>query len=70
MTETKSLNSYVLFSIGNIKPLLQAAFPACWKNYTTCDKTWVEAIDYLEICGIIVGESAMLRFQRWKLTTL
>lgn len=50
------LEGYVLFSIGNVKPLLQAAFPACWKTYKTCDKTWTQAVDYLEICGIIVGQ--------------
>lgn len=50
------LEGYVLFSIGNIKPLFQAAFPDCWKKNTICDKTWINAIDYLEICGIIVGQ--------------
>ncbi|TID17058.1 phosphate transporter A-1 [Venturia nashicola] len=50
------LEGYVLFSIGNIKPLLQATFPSCWKDYKTCDKVWVDALDYLEICGIIVGQ--------------
>lgn len=47
---------YVLFSIGNVRPLLEAAFPACWKNHETCNKTWTQAIDYLEIIGIIVGQ--------------
>jgi hypothetical protein len=28
------LEGYVLFSIGNIKPLLQAAFSECWKHRT------------------------------------
>jgi hypothetical protein len=46
---------YVLFSIGNVRPLLQAAFPKCWSTFETCDRTWTEAVDYLEICGIIVG---------------
>jgi MFS family permease len=50
------LEGYVLFSIGNIKPLFQAAFPDCWKSNKICDKTWINAIDYLEICGIIVGQ--------------
>jgi MFS family permease len=50
------LEGYVLFSIGNIKPLFQAAFPDCWKHNTICDKTWINAVDYLEICGIIVGQ--------------
>lgn len=48
-------SSYVLFSIGNIKPLFQQAFPACWNKNTVCNKTWTQAVDYLEICGIIVG---------------
>ncbi|KAK3068957.1 hypothetical protein LTR53_013082, partial [Teratosphaeriaceae sp. CCFEE 6253] len=50
------LEGYVLFSIGNVKPLLAAAFPGCWSKYTVCDKTWTQAVDYLEICGIIVGQ--------------
>ncbi|KAK4545747.1 hypothetical protein LTR36_002701 [Oleoguttula mirabilis] len=50
------LEGYVLFSIGNVKPLLQAGFPGCWSKYTVCNKTWTQAIDYLEICGIIVGQ--------------
>ncbi|KAK4560823.1 hypothetical protein LTR86_005403 [Recurvomyces mirabilis] len=50
------LEGYVLFSIGNIKPLLQASFPGCWSKYKVCNETWTQAIDYLEICGIIVGQ--------------
>ena len=50
------LEGYVLFSIGNLKPLFQANWPDCWKTYDTCNKTWVAAVDYLEICGIIVGQ--------------
>src|SRR6201996_1438084 len=50
------LEGYVLFSIGNIKPLFQAAFPDCWKKAKICDQTWINAVDYLEICGIIVGQ--------------
>lgn len=50
------LEGYVLFSIGNIKPLFQGAFPDCWKSNKICDKTWINAIDYLEICGIICGQ--------------
>jgi hypothetical protein len=50
------LEGYVLFSIGNVRPLLQAAFPSCWKTFETCDERWTEAVDYLEIIGIIVGE--------------
>ncbi|KAL5121395.1 hypothetical protein ACEQ8H_000863 [Pleosporales sp. CAS-2024a] len=50
------LEGYVLFSIGNIKPLFQAAFPQCWSTHTICNNTWTQAVDYLEICGIIVGQ--------------
>ncbi|KAJ9615054.1 hypothetical protein H2200_001128 [Cladophialophora chaetospira] len=50
------LEGYVLFSIGNVKPLFQKAFPDCWKSNKICDKTWINAVDYLEICGIIVGQ--------------
>ncbi|KAH9879340.1 hypothetical protein J1614_002779 [Plenodomus biglobosus] len=50
------LEGYVLFSIGNVRPLLQASFPMCWKTFEICNETWTQAIDYLEICGIIVGQ--------------
>lgn len=50
------LEGYVLFSIGNIKPLFQKAFPACWKTHEICDAQWTNAVDYLEIIGIIVGQ--------------
>jgi MFS family permease len=58
------LEGYVLFSIGNLKPLFIAAFPLCWgtksKKHPTygslCNTTWIQAVDYLEICGIIVGQ--------------
>lgn len=47
---------YVLFSIGNLKPLFQASFSDCWKKKKTCNPTWLAAVEYLEICGIIVGQ--------------
>ncbi|KAL8967269.1 MAG: hypothetical protein Q9183_002999, partial [Haloplaca sp. 2 TL-2023] len=53
------LEGYVLFSIGNLRPLFQArgSFPDCWKSpYKICNETWVAAIDYMEISGIIVGQ--------------
>lgn len=49
------LEGYVLFSIGNLKPLFQAAFPDCWKG-KTCNPTWIQAVDYLEVAGIICGQ--------------
>lgn len=50
------VEGYVLFSVGNIKPLLQAVWPACWKTHTECDVNSVAAVDYLQIIGIIVGQ--------------
>ncbi|KIV77146.1 hypothetical protein PV11_08969 [Exophiala sideris] len=50
------LEGYVLFSIGNVKPLFQAVFPNCWSKYKVCNKQWIYAVDYLEIIGIIVGQ--------------
>ncbi|KAJ9646540.1 hypothetical protein H2201_000629 [Coniosporium apollinis] len=50
------LEGYVLFSIGNIKPLLQSAFPTCWKSHKKYNPTWLHAIEYLEVVGIIFGQ--------------
>lgn len=50
------LEGYVLFSIGNIKPLFQKTFPDCWDTATTCDQGWLNAVEYLEIIGIIFGQ--------------
>jgi hypothetical protein len=50
------LEGYVLFSIGNIKPLFEKAFPACWDTHEICNPQWINAVDYLEIIGIIVGQ--------------
>ncbi|KAL2444829.1 hypothetical protein ABEF95_017290 [Exophiala dermatitidis] len=50
------LEGYVLFSIGNLKPLFQKGFAECWNSQTICNPTWIKAVDYLEICGIIVGQ--------------
>ncbi len=49
----------MLFSIGNLKPLFEKGFAACWDKKSKkpiCDQTWIAAVEYLEICGIIVGQ--------------
>lgn len=33
------LQAYYIFSIGNIKPLLKAEYPSCYKDFKTCGKT-------------------------------
>jgi hypothetical protein len=53
------LEGYVLFSIGNLTPLFQAAWPACWKSFTTCNVQWVDAVTYLELIGILVGQAVV-----------
>ena len=45
------LKAYFIFSIGNIRPLLVAEYPECWKSYTECTKTLTEAPDYTQIIG-------------------
>ncbi|KAE8441453.1 hypothetical protein EG329_004946 [Mollisiaceae sp. DMI_Dod_QoI] len=50
------LEGYVLFSIGNLTPLFSAAWPQCWSKFKVCNETWVNAVQYLEVCGIIVGQ--------------
>ncbi|BGP13522.1 hypothetical protein JCM10213_005364 [Rhodosporidiobolus nylandii] len=50
------VEGYVLFSIGNLSALYSSAWPQCFKSYAVCDEQWVNAITYLEILGIIVGQ--------------
>ena len=47
---------YVLFSVGNVLPLLEVARPACWKEHKTCNKTMVQAFSYMKILRIIGGQ--------------
>ncbi|PYH95623.1 MFS phosphate transporter [Aspergillus ellipticus CBS 707.79] len=50
------LEGYVLLSIGNISTLFGKSFESCWSKYEICNKNWVDAVTYLEIIGIIVGQ--------------
>ncbi|KAF8326873.1 major facilitator superfamily domain-containing protein [Cantharellus anzutake] len=51
------VEGFTLFSIGNLTPLFAAVWPKCWGSKPTqCTKTWVEAVSYLEIIGIIIGQ--------------
>jgi len=47
---------YVLFSIGNLSTLFSAAYPDCWKTFTTCSATLTETTTYLQVVGIIIGQ--------------
>jgi len=49
------LEAYYIFSIGNIKPLLKAEYPDCYKEFKTCGKTLTQIPEYIQIVGIICG---------------
>lgn len=50
------VEGYTLFSVGNIKNLLQAVWPQCWKTHEVCSANWIATVSYLEIVGIILGQ--------------
>lgn len=52
------LEGYVLFSIGNLNPLFEAAWPECWKGAKNgvCNSNWLAAVTYMEIIGIMCGQ--------------
>lgn len=51
------LEGYVLFSIGNLAPLFAATWPQCWASSgTECANSWVSAVTYLEVVGIMAGQ--------------
>ena len=36
--------------------MFQAVFKSCWSTYKVCNEIWIEAVDYMEIVGIIIGQ--------------
>ncbi|KAI0879358.1 major facilitator superfamily domain-containing protein [Hypoxylon argillaceum] len=53
------LEGYVLFSIGNLQPLFADVWKSCWGTKTVCDKNWVASVTYLEIIGIMFGQTGV-----------
>ena len=47
------MQAYFIFSIGNIRPLITAEYPECWKTYAQCSKTLTQAPDYTQIIGTL-----------------
>ncbi|CAL8460494.1 g23 [Coccomyxa elongata] len=48
--------AYVIFSVGNLKPIFQQAYPKCWgKGAKDCDQGLLNSLTYSQIAGIIVG---------------
>lgn len=51
--------AYIIFSIGLIKPLQGAAYPACFTTHRDCTSNLSKVENYVLLVGIIVGEGAM-----------
>ncbi|KAI8465659.1 MAG: major facilitator superfamily domain-containing protein [Monoraphidium minutum] len=47
--------AYIIFSIGLIKPLQAAMFPACFVEHTACSRAETHAVSYSLVAGIICG---------------
>lgn len=50
--------AYIIFSLGLTKPLQTAQFPTCFKTHEDCSEELTHVQNYIQICGIIVGEHA------------
>lgn len=50
------VEGFTLFSVGNLVPLFSAVWPQCWKEHQVCEEGWINAVDYLMIIGIVVGQ--------------
>ena len=46
--------AYYIFSIGNIKPLLKAEYPDCYKDFKTCGKTLTQVCDCPELSCVVL----------------
>lgn len=57
--------AYILFSIGNIKPLLAISYPNCYGKQTPhdCNQSAVGQTSNVEICGIIGGVLQVYHFE-------
>ena len=43
------LQSYFIFSIGNITPIFQTTYKDCYKQYKTCPQSLVNAETYIQV---------------------
>lgn len=48
--------AYIIFSLGLTKPLQKAMFPTCFASHTECSTQLTHVQNYIQLCGIIVGE--------------
>jgi hypothetical protein len=48
--------AYIIFSLGLTKPLQKAMFPTCFASHEACAEQLTHVQNYIQICGIIIGE--------------
>ncbi|KAI7844838.1 hypothetical protein COHA_001492 [Chlorella ohadii] len=55
------IEAWMIFAIGNIKPLLAIDMPNCFGHQQpySCDQTASDSVTYVEVSGIIVGMLAL-----------
>ena len=59
------VEGYTIFSIGNLSALYSAAWPQCWSTYAECSVIWVDAVNYIQIIGIIFGQALVGLIGDW-----
>ena len=47
--------SYLLFSIGTLKPVWELLYPDCVVNHTTCSRALTSSLSYSVVLGVIAG---------------
>lgn len=52
--------AYIIFSLGLTKPLQKAMFPSCFSSHADCSTELTHVQNYIQLCGIVVGESQQL----------
>ncbi|KAK2078160.1 hypothetical protein QBZ16_004028 [Prototheca wickerhamii] len=48
--------AYFVFSIGNLKPIFKALYPACWTTHEVCPSNLSDSLTYSQVSGIIAGQ--------------
>lgn len=48
--------AYIIFSLWLTKPLQKALFPSCFASHADCSTELTHVQNYIQLCGIIVGE--------------
>lgn len=51
--------SYLLFSIGTLKPVWEILFPECLTTHSSCSKTLTSSLSYSVVLGVITGMIAI-----------